>query len=280
MKKTKRILTTPLQQLINTYGQQQVVDQLTLQWKQQAFVEINPHFIEDTPVIKMLTIRSQDLARAKEEIPLLGKSVFIVVRYVDDHHQLLLGRKYLYAAKMTGLAKVPVIKLVISDEEALLILLASMRDDAQSSILGLALVSKKLMVDFGYRQDTLAHLLHYSRPQISNITRLLDLPMNVLKLLNAGLLSYGHAKILVNLPNDRIQSFVDYTLQQQLSVHQLEHLVTQEKKGTIDQALINDIETKFALRMSMNQSSVTLKFKTKQEKDSFLRLLMKENKTF
>jgi ParB/RepB/Spo0J family partition protein len=277
MKKTKRLITTPLQQLIDTYGQQQVVDQLTLQWKQQAFVEINPHFIEDTPVIKMLTIRSQDLARAKEEIPLLGKSIFIVVRFVDNHHQLLLGRKYLYAAKLAGLAKVPVIKLVVSDEEALLILLASMRDDAQSAILGLALVSKKLMVEFGYRQETLAQLLHYSRPQISNITRLLELPMNVLKLLNAGLLSYGHAKILVNLPHERIQSFVDYTLQQQLSVHQLEHLITQEKKGTIDQELIQEIENKYQLTLSMNQSSVTLKFKNQQEKDTFLRTLMKKN---
>jgi hypothetical protein len=101
--------------------------------------------------------------------------------------------------------------------------------------------------------------------------------MNVLKLLNAGLLSYGHAKILVNLPHERIQSFVDYTLQQQLSVHQLEHLITQEKKGTIDQELIQEIENKYQLTLSMNQSSVTLKFKNQQEKDTFLRTLMKKN---
>lgn len=279
MKKNKRLLTTPLQQLIETYGQQQVVDQLTQQWKQQAFIELNPHFIEDTPVIKMLTIRSQDLTRAKEEIPFLGKSVFIVVRFVDNHHQLLLGRKYLYAAKMAGLSKIPVIKIVVSDEEALLILLASMRDDTHSAILGLALVCKKLMYDFGYRQETLAQLMHYSRPQISNVTRLLELPTNVQKLLNAGLLSYGHAKILVGLSPERVQTFVDYTLQQRLSVRQLEYLITQEKKGTAEQPVIQEIESTLNVSLTMHQTSVTFKFKSQQEKEAFLKSLIKKNES-
>lgn len=276
MKKTKSILSTPLQQLIDTYGQHQVVDQLTKQWKEQTFVELNPNFIEDTPVIKTLTLRSQDIARAKEELPYLGKSSFIVVRFIHQHHQLLLGRKYIYAAKIAGLVKVPVIKIVVSDEEALLILLASMRDESQTSILGIALVCKKLMQDFGYRQETLANLMHYSRPQISNLTRLLDLPTSVLKLMNAGLITYGHAKVLVGLPIERIQTLIDYTMQQKLSVHQLENLVTQEKKGSIDQGIMLAIEQSYQTKLSMNQTSVTLKFKNQEEKENFLRSLLKK----
>jgi hypothetical protein len=94
--------------------------------------------------------------------------------------------------------------------------------------------------------------------------------------MNAGLITYGHAKVLVGLPIERIQTLIDYTMQQKLSVHQLENLVTQEKKGSIDQGIMLTIEQSYQTKLSMNQTSVTLKFKNQEEKEKFLRSLLKK----
>ena len=60
---------------------------------------------------------------------------------------------------------------------------------------------RRLMQEFAYTQGTLSEHIGKSRPHISNLLRLLELPEIVREMLADGRLSVGHARPIINLPN-------------------------------------------------------------------------------
>ena len=82
---------------------------------------------------------------------------------------------------------------------------------------------KRLIDEFSYDQDKVSKFIGKSRSYISNSLRILTLPDDVIKLIEAQKLSTGHAKILVGLNN---ASFVaNKIIEKKLSVRQAENLV-------------------------------------------------------
>src|SRR5690606_20170880 len=61
---------------------------------------------------------------------------------------------------------------------------------------------QQLLDDFGCTQEELAQRVHRSRPQVSNTLRLLRLPPAVQRRVAAGVLSAGHARALLGLPDE------------------------------------------------------------------------------
>ncbi len=86
------------------------------------------------------------------------------------------------------------------------------------------------MLKFEFTQEKLSSQLGKSRSHIANVLRLLSLPNTVKRHISNGDLSFGHARVLVSLPEDKAKEVADRIIDEELSVRKAEKLVNQIKR--------------------------------------------------
>lgn len=117
------------------------------------------------------------------------------------HYELIMGERRWRASQQAGLATVPAIVRETADGDLLRDALLENLHRSDLNPLEEAAAYQQLLDDFGCTHDELAHRIHRSRPQITNTLRLLRLPPHVQRRVAAGVLSAGHARALLGLPD-------------------------------------------------------------------------------
>ncbi len=146
----------------------------------------------------------------------------------DGSYELIAGERRLRASKLAGLPTVPVVLYEVTDEDSLLEL--ALVENLQRQDLNPveeAEAYQKLIDKFGYTQEQTAKRVGKNRTTITNILRLLNLPQLIKDDLIQGLLSEGHARVLLRLGDDisSIEKIRGEILKDKLSVRQTEQLV-------------------------------------------------------
>jgi ParB family chromosome partitioning protein len=266
----KPIINQRLSSLIDKYSSRDIVHKLEQQFKALVKKEINPLAIDDIPVLKEVTIRSdqlRDLLETLADKPLVNP---LVLRQINGRYQIVLGRKIWYATKLLKFPKVPVVITTMSEEEMLLVLLASLREEAEQNVMAIALVCEALIEQYHYRQVALAKIMHYSRSQVSNILRLLKLPTFTRKLINAQTITYGHAKILVSLDTELIDALVMKLIKEKLSVREFEAVVKQHKPQVVNPVNEQNLERLFTGKVQTTKKSIKFSFPTSEALIAFV----------
>ncbi|AZA14735.1 ParB/RepB/Spo0J family partition protein [Corynebacterium choanae] len=114
-------------------------------------------------------------------------------------YELIMGERRLRAAKLAGLSTIPAIVRHTSDQHMLRDALLENIHRVQLNPLEEAAAYAQLLEEFGVTHQQLAEKLGRSRPVISNMIRLLELPVAVQRPVAAGVLSAGHARALLGL---------------------------------------------------------------------------------
>ena len=141
-------------------------------------------------------------------------------------YEIVAGERRWRAAKMAGLAEVPVIISEFDDRQTAEIALIENIQREDLSAVEEAMGYRALMEEYGLTQEQVASRIGKSRPAIANTLRLLELPDSVLAKITSGQLSAGHARSLLGLNDpDKIDQCVGQILQKELSVRQTEELV-------------------------------------------------------
>ena len=150
-----------------------------------------------------------------------------VVRKVSEgRYELIMGERRLRAAKAAGLTSIPVIIRQTPDTELLREALIENIHRSQLNPLEEAAAYAGLLDDFGCTHDELALKLGRSRPLISNMLRLLNLPATVQRKVAAGVISAGHARALLGLNDEReIEKLANRIVAEGLSVSATEEIV-------------------------------------------------------
>lgn len=187
----------------------------------------------------------------------------IVVRPVAEGYQLVMGERRWRASQEAGLLEIPAVIRETTDENLLRDALLENLHRSDLNPLEEASAYKQLLEDFGITQDQLADRIGRSRPQITNMMRLLKLPMDVQTKLASGVLSAGHARALLGAADDdRIRYFADRVIKEGLSVRSLEEIIAldkpQPKKATLISGVTGgalvELEEKLAERLSTRVS--------------------------
>jgi ParB family transcriptional regulator, chromosome partitioning protein len=167
------------------------------------------------------TLRS--LAASIREVGVLQP---IVVRRSGEAYELIAGERRLRAAKLAGLATVPVILRDSGDADTLReALIENIHRDDLGPI-ELAEAFRELLEELGLKQETLADRLGVSRSHIANTIRLLQLPADVQQLLADGRIQAGHGRALLSLSDAEAQtSLALRAAAEDLSVRDVEELV-------------------------------------------------------
>jgi ParB family chromosome partitioning protein len=153
----------------------------------------------------------------------------LVVRNVDGRHELIAGERRWRAAQEAGLTRVPVITRVATDLEVLELSLIENLQRADLNPIEEAQAYARLAGEFGMRQEDIAQKVGRSRAAVANSMRLLDLHQQIQTWVTQGLLSVGHAKVLLALKEPDEQLAVAETiLRRSATVRSTERLVARQ----------------------------------------------------
>jgi ParB family chromosome partitioning protein len=165
-----------------------------------------------------------ELIASIKEIGILQPPV--VRRVSEGRYELIMGERRLRAAKAAGLTTIPVIIRQTPDNELLREALIENIHRSQLNPLEEAAAYAGLLTDFGCTHEELATKLGRSRPLITNMLRLLNLPPTVQRKVAAGVISAGHARALLGLSDEKeIEKLANRIVAEGLSVRATEEIV-------------------------------------------------------
>lgn len=192
-----------------------------------TYAELEPERITPNPRQPREVFDPDELDGLATSLADVGMLQPLVVRPLGgDRFELIAGERRLRAALLAGLAAVPALVRHTEDADLLKEALVENIHRVQLNPLEEAAAYQQLLEEFGVTQEELATRLGRSRPAISNAIRLLQLPGAVQRRVAAGVLSAGHAKALLALPDEHTQSSVaERIVAEGLSVRATEELV-------------------------------------------------------
>ena len=183
---------------------------------------------------------SPELRELADSIQVHGVLQPILVRSHPDKagaYEIIAGERRWRAAQLAKLHEVPIVLRSFSDAEALEIGLVENLQRENLSPLEEAEGYRRLVNEFNHSQDDIAKTLGKSRPYVSNIIRLLNLPDSIKDMLRAGDLTAGHARALLNVedPLDLAKKVISLGL----NVRQTETLCKGANRGVVTPGKIN-----------------------------------------
>jgi ParB family chromosome partitioning protein len=175
---------------------------------------------------------AEALSQLAESIKEHGVLQPLVVRpRPNGRYQIVAGERRWRAARIAGLAELPVVVREMTDAQALEIALVENLMRADLNPVEEAMGYRTLIERFSMTQERVAQRVGRSRPAVANALRLLSLPADVLSSLERGDISPGHARALLSLPAAQVSDAAGRVMAQGLSVRQTERMVKQRPKA-------------------------------------------------
>ena len=203
-----------------------------------VYREIAPADIEPNPRQPRQVFDEESLSELVHSIREFGLLQPIVVRAADGardgaRYQIVMGERRWRAAQEAGLATIPAIVRATDDDNLLRDALLENIHRVQLNPLEEAAAYQQLLDEFGVTHDELAARIGRSRPLITNMIRLLKLPIPVQRRVAAGVLSAGHARALLSLEAgvDAQEELASRIVAEGLSVRATEEAVTLANRG-------------------------------------------------
>ncbi|QCQ93059.1 ParB/RepB/Spo0J family partition protein [Rhodococcus sp. SGAir0479] len=165
-----------------------------------VYHEIPPDLIEPNPKQPRSVFDEEALSELVHSIREFGLMQPIVVRRVGpEQYQLVMGERRWRASQIAGLDTIPAIVRETTDESMLRDALLENIHRVQLNPLEEAAAYQQLLEEFEVTHEELAARIGRSRPVVTNMIRLLKLPIPVQRRVAAGVLSAGHARALLSL---------------------------------------------------------------------------------
>ena len=143
----------------------------------------------------------------------------------SGYYQIIAGERRWRAARMAGLAQVPVVVIEADDRKAMELAMIENLQREDLNPIEEAEGYRVLTEQYGMTQDECAQRVGKSRPTVANALRLLGLTEPVRAMVEDGRLSAGHARALLTLGSKQQQAAAETVVKDALSVRQTELLV-------------------------------------------------------
>jgi ParB family transcriptional regulator, chromosome partitioning protein len=213
-----------------------------------------------------------------------------VMRLTNGKYRIIAGERRFRAAKIAGLADVPVYIRETKNSKTLELALLENLQREDLNAIEIALSYKHLMDELDYTQEHLAERMGKERSTVTNYIRLLKLPPDIQAAVRNGIISMGHARALINVDVVDKQLYIFNEIKnKELSVRQTEDLVRRlyvpvndgvnnSVKGSLPPALkkIEDnLASYFSTKVKMTQNkkgtgSITFDYYSVEELNSIL----------
>ncbi len=237
------------------------------------------------------TFDPESLSSLADSIAANGLIQPIIVRPSESSalYSIVAGERRWRAARMAGLSEVPVVIIDADDRKAAEYALVENIQREDLNPIEEAEGLKSLIEDYNLTQEQAAKRVGKSRAAIANALRLLELPDEVITLVEHKSLSAGHARALLGLNDktlipDAAKTIVDH----ELSVRAAEELIKklnskpEPKKNdpvadsyysSLEQKLTESLGHKVRISRSKRRRSISISYKNSDELEELIRLL-------
>ena len=203
----------------------------------------------------------------------------------SEPYEIVAGERRWLAAQKAGLHDVPITILDLNDSETLEVAIVENIQREDLNVVEEAKGYKRLNEEFGYDQDKIAKMMSKSRSHISNTLRLLNLPKDIIAMLEQGELTAGQARPLIGMPN--ASSIAEEIVAKKLSARSIENIKKNKLKSfTIDPNIFDaqrDIERSIGLKVTIqnkknNSGKLTIEYKNLDQLELISKLLKNKSK--
>lgn len=231
------------------------------------------------------------LLELSESIKQYGILQPLLVSNKKDYYEIIAGERRWRAAKLAGLKEVPVLVKEFNDQEVVEISLIENIQREDLNPIEEAMAYKRLFEEFHLKQDEIAERVSRSRTAVTNSLRLLKLEERVQQMLIDDMISAGHARALISIPDGEVQyNLAMKIFDEKLSVRETERLVKYtleppKKKeyvsNTAEDAIYESLEEKmkgiigtrvFIHRKKNNKGKIEIEYYSKDDLERIIEL--------
>ncbi|MBW1735357.1 MAG: ParB/RepB/Spo0J family partition protein [Deltaproteobacteria bacterium] len=259
-------------------------DQLDSQ--QEEFFQCPVEAIEPNPYQPRQEFSAPELEEMVASVREKGIITPLLVSRTETGYQLIAGERRWRAAQKAGLRRVPVVVREATPTESLELALIENIHRKDLNPIEEAVAYGKLLEETGITQEALATRLGKDRSSITNLLRLLKLPLKIQQDVIDGRLSTGHARLLAGFNRSEDQwSLRNKIIKKGLSVRQAEALARRAKGATgsrgkkppgdhylrsLEDSLKRSLGTKVEIRKRGKRGTVVVHFYSDDELDRLL----------
>ena len=275
------------------YVNKQVVTETKIQTQDTAdIMRIPVDFIEPNPYQPRMSFDQEALEELADSIRTLGLIQPITVRRKSDsRYQIISGERRFRACRLAGLDMIPAYIRDTNDQGMLEMAIVENIQREDLDPIEVAMSYQRLIEECSLTQEQMAIRVGKKRASVTNYLRLLKLPAKIQHDLKVGLLSVGHAKVLLGIEDLKVQEYLcDLVIKEGMSVRQLEEKIAKlaepKKKAEPESQDLPDeyfkvlelvgkyFENNISLKRSGNgKGSMTIHFSSDDEVKRFLKAL-------
>lgn len=248
--------------------------------------------IEPNPFQPRMSFDQEALEELSESIKTFGLIQPITVRKKSTgRYQIISGERRFKACRMAGMDMIPAYIRDANDQGMLEMAIVENIQRENLDPIEVAMSYQRLIEECMLTQEQMAERVGKKRASVTNYLRLLKLPARVQHDLKVGIISVGHAKVILGIDDENIQEqLCDYVIKNDLSVRQLEEKIKKmsgDKKDKeqkpqdlpdeyykvlehIGKFFDNNISLK---RSASGKGSMTIRFDSDEEMRNFLKAL-------
>ena len=247
--------------------------------------------IEPNPFQPRMSFDSEALEELAESIRSLGLIQPVTVRRKSaDRYQIISGERRFRACRMAGMEEIPAYIRDTNDQGMLEMAIVENIQREDLDPIEVAMSYERLIEECHLTQEQMALRVGKKRASVTNYLRLLKLPAKIQHDLKVGLLSVGHAKVLLGIEDEKLQEqLCDLVIKGGLSVRQLEDKIKNLDKPKQEDAPAQELpdnyirvleivgkyfENNISLkRTSRGKGTMTIHFSSDEEVTRFLKAL-------
>ncbi|MBO6170367.1 MAG: ParB/RepB/Spo0J family partition protein [Bacteroidales bacterium] len=190
--------------------------------------------VDANPFQPRINFDQEALEELAASIRSLGLIQPITVRRTDSgRYQIISGERRFRACRMTGMTMIPAYVRETGDQGMLEMAIVENIQRQDLDPVEVAMSYRRLIDECHLTQEQMADRVGKKRATVANSLRLLKLPVKVQHDLKVGLISTGHAKVLLGVEDPELQeNLCDAAITRSLSVRELEELVRQMNSGS------------------------------------------------
>lgn len=197
---------------------------------QERIFELDVALLQPNPLQPRGLISPESLTELVDSIREQGILEPLVIAKTPAGYQIIAGERRFRAAKIAGMAKVPVVVVETTPQGMLEMSIVENVQREDLNPIERALAYKRLIDEFGLGTNEVAKRVGKSAPTVSNTIRLLSLPDAIKDALVAGVITEGHVRPLISLGDPKLMlELFKKILKENSTVRQTEDLARQVK---------------------------------------------------
>ncbi len=278
------------------YVNKEIVSTSQPQQGSADILRIPVDMIEPNPFQPRMSFDTTALDELAESIKALGLIQPITVRRKPDgRYQIISGERRFRACRLCGMDMIPAYIRDTDDQGMLEMAIVENIQRENLDPIEIAMSYQRLIDECNLTQEQMAIRVGKKRASVTNFLRLLKLPAKIQHDLKVGLLSVGHAKVLLGIEDHNMQEYLcDLVIKDGMSVRQLEEKIKKltaqrPDSGSNDQELPDEyykvleivgkyFENNISLKRTGNgKGTMTIKFGSDEEVKRFLKALEESN---